>query len=96
MPELGQYGPLFRGRVVMTTQSSPFRQVRNYGGFTDGDRAVVLARHFGAQQIFLLGFDFLHPKPKKGKDPEVKLRKLAWARRIIFDQNPRQVSLWIP
>ena len=32
--------------------------VYNFGGFTDGDRAVFLAEELGAKKIFLIGFDF--------------------------------------
>jgi uncharacterized Rossmann fold enzyme len=86
----------FSGKIALTTQSEPFGLVRDYGGFTDGDRAVELARHFGAIDILLLGFDFENPRAKRGSNPEVKRRKLAWARRIIFERNPPWVSLSTP
>ena len=35
-----------------------FANLQNYGGFTDGDRAVFIADHFKAKKIFLIGFDF--------------------------------------
>lgn len=73
----------FEGPVVLTTQSKPSTTVFNFGGFTDGDRAVCIARELGAQSVLLEGFDFEHPNPKEGSDPAVKLRKLAWAREII-------------
>ena len=57
--------------------------VADYGGFTDGDRAVCICQEFGVRRIVLRGFDFLHPNPKPGSDPAVKLRKLGWAERII-------------
>ncbi len=79
-----QYAPLFAGPVILTTQGRPENTVFNFGGFTDGDRCVCLAREFGARRIILLGFDFEHPNPKEGTDPDTKKRKLAWARRIIF------------
>ncbi len=78
-----RYAGLFRGPVILTTQSTPDTVVANYGGFTDGDRAVCIAQEFGATSVLLLGFDFAHPNPKEGSDPSVKLRKLAWAERII-------------
>ena len=78
-----QYAPMFKGPVVLTTQSTPEYTVFNYGGFTDGDRAVCFARHFGAKSIILLGFDYDNPMPKKGSDPEIKRKKLQWAKRII-------------
>ncbi len=78
-----RYAPLFKGPVVLTTQSAPELTVFNYGGFTDGDRAYCFARHFGVRDIRLLGFDYDNPMPKDGSDPETKKRKLSWAKRII-------------
>lgn len=77
------YAALFKGPVVLTTQSKPEYTVFNYGGFTDGDRAVCFAEHFGAKEIRLLGFDYDDPMPKEGSDPKVKLRKLSWAKKIV-------------
>ncbi|MDR0523672.1 MAG: DUF115 domain-containing protein [Candidatus Methanoplasma sp.] len=79
-----RHAPEFRGPVILTVQSKPSGIACNYGGFTDGDRAVCVARHFGARRIRLLGFDFSEPSPKGGSDPAEKMRKLEWARRIIF------------
>jgi len=82
IPAIRRWAPLFRGRVIATTQSRPFSRVYDFGGFTDGDRAVLLAEHFSASKVHLLGFDFEHPSPKD-ENPEVKLKKLAWARKLI-------------
>jgi len=82
MPAVKKWAPLFDGEVVGTTQSRPFGRIFNFGGFTDGDRAVFLARHFGASSVRLVGFDFEHPSPKD-ENPATKLRKLAWAKRLI-------------
>jgi uncharacterized Rossmann fold enzyme len=41
-----------------TTQCKPNKILDNYGGFTDGDRAVFLAFHFQSPLIGLIGFDF--------------------------------------
>ena len=82
IPAIRRWAPLFRGRVMATTQSRPFSRVYDFGGFTDGDRAVFLANHFGASKIRLMGFDFEHPSPKD-ENPELKLKKLAWARKLI-------------
>lgn len=80
---LRKWVPQFPGVVVGTCQCEPIGGLRNFGGFTDGDRAVFLAAHFGARSCTLAGFDFEHPRPKPGKDPAVKARKLAWARKLI-------------
>lgn len=73
----------FTGPVVLTTQSHPDNVIRNYGGFTDGDRAVCMAFHMGADSVELRGFDFDEPVSKNDTDPVIKSQKLAWARRII-------------
>ena len=91
-----RYVPMFPGCLIPTTHSAPHGHLRNYGGFTDGDRAVCLARQFGAKKITLLGFDFSNPRMKEGTDLSIKKRKLDWARRIIFELNPEDVSLIIP
>lgn len=77
-PAVRKWAPLFAGSTVATTQSKPVGGLHNFGGFTDGDRAVFLADHFGASNIRLLGFDFEHPSPKD-LDPRMKQRKLDWA-----------------
>jgi len=43
---------------IGTTQSKPFSKIKNFGGFTDGDRGVFLANHYGAKKIILFGMDF--------------------------------------
>lgn len=63
-------------RFVATTQCEPFDKVYNFGGFTDGDRAVLIAKRFGAKKISLYGFDF-----EKGEG--LKLKKLKWAKKIL-------------
>ena len=80
-----RYSKEFSGKVLLTTQSKPDFVICNFGGFTDGDRAVCLARHMGARRILLYGFDFDNPSRKDGSDPQIKKRKLSWARRIIGD-----------
>lgn len=82
-----RYAKEFRGKVMITTQSDPDLVICNFGGFTDGDRAVCLAREFGAKKIYLYGFDFDHPSDKMGSDPQMKLKKLSWAKRIIGDSD---------
>jgi uncharacterized Rossmann fold enzyme len=72
--------PTLSGDVICTTQSKPIHKVYNFGGFTDGDRCVFLAKEFGAMEILLLGFDF--------EDTAVsarKKKKLKWAKRLIGD-----------
>ncbi|MDR1690780.1 MAG: DUF115 domain-containing protein [Candidatus Methanoplasma sp.] len=91
-----RYAHEFIGPVILTTQSKPDNIICNFGGFTDGDRAVCIARHFGAKEILLLGFDFDTPSDKDGSDPKTKARKLQWAKRIIFEHNEPGVSITVP
>ncbi|MFX0122860.1 MAG: 6-hydroxymethylpterin diphosphokinase MptE-like protein, partial [Candidatus Hodarchaeota archaeon] len=41
-----------------TAQCEPGQFLLNFGGFTDGDRAIFLAFHFQSPLIGLIGFDF--------------------------------------
>jgi len=65
---------------IGTTQSIPFNKIRNFGGFTDGDRGVFLANYFGAKKIILVGMDFGKRIGKISKtekiDRKIKLKKL--------------------
>ncbi len=64
--------------VLPTTQASPSGPVRNFGGFTDGDRAAFLADALGAERLVFVGWDF--------DDPSVgsmKAKKLEWAKRLL-------------
>lgn len=64
--------------VIGTAQSRPLENVHNFGGFTDGDRCVFLAKHLGAAEIRLVGFDY----DDESVTPR-KRKKLAWAKRLI-------------
>lgn len=76
---LEQYVPTFAGEQVLpTTQAAPTGSVRNFGGFTDGDRAAFLADHLGARRLRFPGWDFDDPTV----GPE-KRRKLRWAERLL-------------
>ena len=81
------YAKGFTGKVILTTQSKPDFVLCNFGGFTDGDRAVCFARHMGAKRILLYGFDFDNPSSKDGSDTAVKKKKLQWAKRIIGESS---------
>ncbi|MDI9395434.1 MAG: DUF115 domain-containing protein [Euryarchaeota archaeon] len=77
MDKLEKYVPRFR-RFIATTQARPLDNVYNFGGFSDGDRCVFVAREFGAKSIRLVGFDFEDP----GVNP-IKKKKLKWAKELI-------------
>ncbi|WP_407392383.1 6-hydroxymethylpterin diphosphokinase MptE-like protein [Methanobrevibacter sp.] len=50
--------PQFFTSVLGTTQAQPIGNLYNFGGFTDGDRAIFLAVALGASEITLAGMDF--------------------------------------
>ncbi len=80
--EIKRFAGQFRRKIMGTTQSLPFNNIHNFGGFTDGDRGVFLADHFGALEINLIGFDFDNPR-EKGRNVEMKKKKLNWAYVLI-------------
>lgn len=65
---------------IGTTQSTPFDKIRNFGGFTDGDRGVFLANYYDAKKIILFGMDFGDQIGKfsetKKSERKMKLMKL--------------------
>lgn len=70
-----------------TTEDKSFGKIRNFGGFTDGDRCVFLANHFGASKIILIGMDFGTHIGKYSKtgtyDKSLKLKKLRKGKLLL-------------
>jgi 2-amino-4-hydroxy-6-hydroxymethyldihydropteridine diphosphokinase len=64
--------------VLGTTQARPLTNVFNIGGFTDGDRAVFLAKEYGAHTVSAIGFDF-----SDSSVSPTKKRKLQWAKQLL-------------
>jgi uncharacterized Rossmann fold enzyme len=93
--KIRMYTPKFKNDVLGTMQATPeaFDNLINYGGFTDGDRAVYLADGLGAKNILLIAFNFRDPVRKRGaeeqprpeEDPamRIKAKKLTWANVLI-------------
>jgi uncharacterized Rossmann fold enzyme len=78
LPLLRHWVPRFPGPLVATTQAAPLLHVHNFGGFTDGDRAVFAADELGAARIRIIGFDLAD----KNVDP-LKRGKLYWAGELL-------------
>ncbi|MDE1855433.1 MAG: DUF115 domain-containing protein [Candidatus Micrarchaeota archaeon] len=78
-----------KAKLILTTQTIPIGKVRNFFGFTDGDRAAWLCHEFGASEIILVGMDFgpeigKYSKPYGTKvDLKRKELKLDIARQMI-------------
>ena len=87
--KIKKYIPELKGKILGTTQINPesYDFLHNFGGFTDGDRAVFLADHFHVKKIYLMGFDFNGKVGEysfaESKDKKLKLRKLKWCKYLI-------------
>jgi len=89
--EIVKYTPKFK-KVLGTTQSKPVANLYNFGGFTDGDRAVFLATALGAKKILLAGMDFgkyvtSYSRPDMDVEidiaDEIKQKKLKYAEQLV-------------
>ena len=72
---------------IGTTEGKPFGNIHNFGGFTDGDRCVFLAKYFGAKKIILFGMDFGTKIGKYSKekinDKTTKIKKLRCGKELL-------------
>ena len=76
------------GPVIGSTQAEPRPHVYNFGGFTDGDRALYIAYALGVREVFLGGMDFCgeigaYSIAYKKKDVEVKRAKMNIAVELV-------------
>lgn len=96
----------FFTNVLGTTQAQPLSNVYNFGGFTDGDRALFLSVALGASEIILAGMDFgdivtKYSRPNMpdivGPADEIKRKKLQYAEKltnwIIENENVNIINL---
>ncbi|MBQ2962758.1 6-hydroxymethylpterin diphosphokinase MptE-like protein [Methanobrevibacter sp.] len=79
-------------KILGTTQSKPIGHLYNFGGFTDGDRAMYLAVALGCKEMVLAGMDFgtivtRYSRPniegETGPADEIKTKKLIFAERLL-------------
>lgn len=87
--------PKFKN-VLGTTQVMPVKNVYNFGGFTDGDRAVFLAEEFGAKEIILVGMSFdgsIGEYSKSVDNIDIKKEKLKVAKKLLqtLAKNSRSI-----
>lgn len=83
--------PLLHKKILGTTQCRPFGFLYNFGGFTDGDRAVFLADTLGFEKIVLAGMDFgeeigAYSKNTEEVDDEwlkTKKKKLSFGKKLL-------------
>lgn len=83
--KMKRYVPYFKN-VIGTTQVEPRPNVYNFGGFTDGDRAVFLAVSMGAKLVVLAGMDLgsvVGRYSKEFRSYSVKIRKLRICKELL-------------
>jgi 2-amino-4-hydroxy-6-hydroxymethyldihydropteridine diphosphokinase len=96
--------PTLGPQVYGTHQLEPMpglEPLKNAGGFTDGDRAVLLLEHLGARAALLVGFETDREPSRYSHrwDPKTKPAKLAWAGRIVDECHARgrlALTTWVP
>ena len=102
---IASFTPFF-DNILGTTQAQPIGNLYNFGGFTDGDRALFLAVALGASEIILAGMDFgdivtKYSRPKLEntleKADDFKKKKLLYAEKftnwIIENENVEIINL---
>ncbi len=84
LDKIKRYSSKFKN-FLPTCQCKPFGKLYNFGGFTDGDRAVFLAWHFKARKINLYAMDFDDEigKYSFSENSQKKRKKLYWGKRLI-------------
>jgi uncharacterized Rossmann fold enzyme len=85
--KIKRYVPKFKGKIIGTTQidTEIYNNIYNFGGFTDGDRAVYITYEFKPKKITLVGFDFdnIIGEYSFTKNKKQKLKKLKWCKYLI-------------
>ncbi len=86
IPLLERYVKTF-SKALGTTQTKPVGKVQNFGGFTDGDRAVFLAGELGGDPLALVGMDMGKVAGPFSKthmaSPKVKTAKLRIGKKLL-------------
>lgn len=76
-------------RLILTCQVGSFAKIRNFYGFTDGDRAAWFCHAMGAARIVLVGMDFgsrigEYSKLAGHPNPDLKLVKLRLGMELVL------------
>ncbi|MCL4438976.1 MAG: DUF115 domain-containing protein [Candidatus Thermoplasmatota archaeon] len=88
--------PTIEGNIIGTTQNFPLHNIRNYFGFTDGDRSVFIAMALKACSITIHGFDFASPAVKESTRMDRKKEKLKIAERLVSIADSEMRSAGLP
>ena len=72
------------------TSTYPSESLDCWGGFTDGDRSILMALSLDAASVSLLGFSFDSLGKYTGISfPQIKKKKLQWAKHILSEISSR-------
>jgi len=80
--------------IIGTTQVEPMSPLQNFGGFTDGDRAVFMASKYNAAPIILVGMDFGKIVGKRSK-PWLRRNVAAWNDKIKKLEIAYRLISWL-
>ena len=80
-------------QAISLTTTYPYSGANCWGGFTDGDRSLMMSLGLGAKFVNLIGFNFDKVGPYSGDYSPQKIQKLSWAHKIVMNVMKEQVKL---
>lgn len=88
--------PKFKNLILTTQTNLKLKNLHNFGGFTDGDRAVFFALKFKPKIVILAGMDFgnkigEYSKNISGERAKFKLKKLRIGKKLIEEYSKANV-----
>ena len=81
------YSNQIKPKCITTTYPSP--HTFSWGGFTDGDRSLMMCLSLECNSVRLVGFNFEEIGEFTGEYSPRKLEKLQWAKKIIKECQKR-------
>jgi len=76
-------------QAISLTTTYPHSGTNCWGGFTDGDRSLMMSLGLGAKSVNLIGFNFNKIGPYSGDYSPRKIQKLSWAHKIVNECDKR-------
>ena len=76
-------------QAINLTTTYPSSRTDCWGGFTDGDRSLMMSLNLGAKLVNLVGFNFDKIGQYSGDFSPRKLQKLLWAKKIVNECRKR-------
>ena len=76
-------------QAISLTTTYPSSGTDCWGGFTDGDRSLMMSLSLGAKLVNLIGFNFDKVGSYSGDFSPRKIQKLSWAHKIVNECGER-------